>query len=258
MIPKIIHYTWFSVEPIPEKVISCIESWKNHLHDYKFKLWDMEAIREIDSIYFKEALSEKKWAFAADYVRLYAIYHEGGIYLDTDVSIFKSFDLLLQHDAFIGKENSIHFEGGFSSQYLTSHCFGAVKNHPFIKKCLDYYENRHFITSSQVDLPQPLKNNLIILPYVQAEIARQFGYNWKPKMQDIQKCESGLIVYPSLFFDPINKSKSSYCKHLAMGGWRVDRPFEPEYNLKYKIEWRFIHFLSKFLYKIGYVILRIE
>ena len=32
-------------------------------------------------------MAAKKYAFAADYVRLYALYTEGGIYLDTDVLV---------------------------------------------------------------------------------------------------------------------------------------------------------------------------
>jgi len=172
MIPKIIHYTWFSGEPFPEKIQVCIDSWKEHLPDYELRLWDMEAIKSIDSMFLREALAEKKWAYAADYVRLYAVYHEGGIYLDTDVMVYRSFDDLLGERAFIGKENSVHFEGGFTAQYLSSHCFGAEKGHPFVKDCLDYFEDRHFVTSANVKLPQPLRYNFVLLPYIQAEIAR--------------------------------------------------------------------------------------
>ena len=259
VIPKIIHYTWFSGDSFPTEIQNCLDSWKKHLPDYEMKLWDMEAIKDIDSIFLKEALSEKKWAYAADYVRLYAIYHEGGIYLDTDVYVYQSFNLLLQHEAFIGKENSIHFEGGFSSQYLTSHCFGAIKHHPFIKSCLNYFDNRHFITSAHSDLPHPLKYNLVLLPYIQAEIARLYGYDWKPKKQSLQYCDSKLVVYPSMAFDPVNVSKfDSYCKHLAVGGWRVDKPCEPTYTLKYKIEWRVIRIFRKMLEKLGYAILKIQ
>ena len=157
MIPKIIHYTWFSGEPFPEEIKTCVDSWEKHLLNYEFRLWNMNAINNIDSIFLKEAISEKKWAYAADFVRLFAIYNEGGIYLDTDVIVYRSFDPVLDQKAFIGKENSIHFEGGFSAQYLTSHCFGAEKGHPFIKKCLDYFERRHFITSNNIELPQPLR-----------------------------------------------------------------------------------------------------
>lgn len=258
MIPKIIHYTWFSGDPFPEKIQSCIDSWKKHLPDYTLKLWDMEAIKDIDSPFLKEALAERKWAYAADFVRLYAIYNEGGLYLDTDVRVYKSFDTFLDKQAFIGKENSIHFEGGFTAQYLSSHCFGAEKHHPFIKSCLDYYKDRHFVTSSNKELPQALRLNIVLLPYIQAEIARQYGYDWKPSNQELQECKSNLYIYPTDYFDPQKVSENSYCKHLAVGGWRIDKPTEPIYNLKYKITWRIIRFMAKILKKMGYTVLKID
>lgn len=258
MIPKIIHYTWFSGEHFPENIQNCINSWKEHLYDYEFKLWDMNAIKGIDSIFLKEALEAKKWAYAADYVRLYAIYNEGGIYLDTDVLVYKSFDSLLDSRAFIGKENSIHIEGGFTAQYLSSHCFGAEKYHPFIKDCLDYFQDRPFVTSSNPKLPQPLKYNLVLLPYIQAEIARLYGYEWKPSVQKLQNCNEGLNIYSEFYFDADKNSKESYCKHLAVGGWRVDKVWEPTYDLKYKITWRFLWIFKWVLKKAGYITIKVE
>ena len=258
MIPKIIHYTWFSGDPFPEKIQNCINSWKEHLSDYEFRLWDMDAIKEIDNIYFKEALQEGVWACAADYVRLYAVYHYGGIYLDTDVLVYKSFDPLLHSKAFIGKESSIHFEGGFTAEYLSSHCYGAEKGHPFMKDGLEYFENRHFIASNNKKLSPQLRYNRVHLPYIQAEIARLYGYDWKPLMQDLQRCKEGLDIYPDCFFDPEKKLDDSYCKHLAVGGWRVDKSWEPTYNFKYKVTWRFLWFFKWVLRRFGYVTMKLE
>jgi len=258
MIPKIIHYTWFSGEPFPENIQNCIDSWREHLSDYEFKLWDMNAIKGIDSVFLKEALQEKKWAYAADYIRLYAIYNEGGIYLDTDVMVYKSFDPLLDSRAFIGKESSIHIEGGFTAQYLSSHCFGAEMNHPFIKDCLDYFQDRHFVTSLNTRLPQSLRYNFVLLPYIQAEIARLYGYDWRPSVKELQKCQFGLIVYPFAFFDPQSQTEESCCYHLALGGWRIDKASEPVYNIKYKISWRLLWIFKWIMKKAGYLILKVD
>ena len=258
MIPKIIHYTWFSGDPFPEKIQNCINSWEKHLSGYEFKLWDMDAIRGIDSVFLKEALTERKWAYAADFVRLYAVYHEGGIYLDTDVFVYKSFDELLSLSAFIGKEDSVHFEGGFTAQYLSSHCFGAEKGHPYIKDCLDYFQDRPFITSQNIKLPIPLRFNFVLLPYIQAEIARQYGYEWRPLLQEKQQCENGLVIYPTSYFDPQDVVPDSYCKHFAVGGWRIDKVPEPVYNLKYKISWRLLWVFKWVLKKAGYITVKLQ
>ncbi len=48
----------------------------------------------------KEAYESKKWGFVPDYARLDIVYNYGGIYLDTDVELIKSFDDLLEQEAF--------------------------------------------------------------------------------------------------------------------------------------------------------------
>ncbi len=259
MIPKIIHYTWFSGDPFPEEIQRCIDSWKKYLGGYEFRLWDYESIKEIDSEFLKEALAAKKWAYAADYVRLYALYNFGGIYLDTDVLIFKNFDSFLNHKAFIGKESYIHFTGSHSAQYLTSHCMGAEKNNLFIKRCLEYFEDRHFILSYNQNLPADLRYNFVLLPYIQAEIAKLFGYDWRPSVQNVQECNDGLIIYPSAYFDNYEDAEKSVCQHLALGSWReIAVKKDYNYSLGYKIKWRIIYMFQWILSKFGYVSMKIE
>ena len=222
MIPKIIHYTWFSGEEMPPIIKECIASWKTFMPDYEYRLWDMDSIRDIDSIYLKEALAVKKWAYAADFVRLYALYHEGGIYLDTDVMVYKSFDDLLQNKVFIGKEDVLH---QLQTEWewallLTSHCMGAIPHTEYIKDCLNYFEDRHFVLSTNEQLPQNLRYNYVILPYIQAVIAKEYGYDWSPRNQAIQYCQNDLVIYSSDYFCGHVFQYNSYCKHLSMGSWR--------------------------------------
>lgn len=219
MIPKIIHYTWFSNDKMPSNTIECINTWKQFMPDYELRLWDMKALQEIDSEYLQEALEAKKWACAADLVRLYAVYHYGGIYMDTDVKVFKSFDPLLHHRVFIGKETSIHIDWE-RAQYLSAHCFGAEKGHPYIKNCLDYFKDIHFKISKIESFPVRMKYNMVFLPYIQSEMAKPYGYDNRPLEQYIQQCKEGIVIYPSRYFDPGKITTESYCKHLALGSWR--------------------------------------
>lgn len=220
MIPKIIHYTWFSNDPFPQMVKDCMSTWKEFLPDYEFVLWDMEKISSINNRFMKEALGKRKWAFAADFVRIYALYHFGGIYIDTDVEVYKSFDSLLDNDAFIGRENSFHLDRRRAVRYLTSHCMGAVKGHPFFKACLEYYNDRPFVLSHEDWLPPVLKFDQTILPFIQMEIAKLQGYEPSDKVKGIQRLTNGLSVYPYQYFDCFEKKAESYCRHLALGGWR--------------------------------------
>ncbi|MDR2406553.1 MAG: mannosyltransferase, partial [Bacteroidales bacterium] len=104
MIPKTIHYCWFSGEEMSPFIRQCMATWKKHLPDYKWRLWDANSFDFSAVPFTAEAYKVKKWAFAADYVRLYALYTEGGIYMDTDVKVMKSFDEFLKYDFFTSHE----------------------------------------------------------------------------------------------------------------------------------------------------------
>lgn len=89
MIPKVIHFCWLSCDKYPSKIRYCINSWKEKLPDYEIRLWDLSRFDIDSSVWCKEAFEMKKYAFAADYIRCYALYKEGGIYLDSDVELLR-------------------------------------------------------------------------------------------------------------------------------------------------------------------------
>ena len=257
MIPKIIHYTWFSHDEMPEKIKRCMASWKRVLPDYEIKHWGMEEIQNIDSDFLREALDAHMWAYAADFVRLWAVYHEGGIYLDTDVEVYKSFDGLLGEHCFIGKESSINFCNEGAYQGLSSHCFGAEKGNEFIGRCLSYFKDRHFVTSKDEWLPKPLRMNIVLLPYIQAAIGRKMGYNWNPSNRSLQRPHESFMVLPSKYLDPwqgrLTNRKDAYILHLAAGGWRDNDGKHRGPSLPERV---FIHFVGKILGRMHYVVMK--
>ena len=106
MIPKIIHYCWFGHGPKPELIQRCMASWKKYLPEYKLKEWNEEDF-DVNCIpYVKEAYKQRRWAFVSDYVRLYALYHDGGIYMDTDEEVLNPIDRFLSLAAFSGYQNA--------------------------------------------------------------------------------------------------------------------------------------------------------
>lgn len=101
---KILHYCWFGGNPLPESAKRYMESWKRFCPDYEIKCWD-ESNFDVNSVPFvAQAYAAKKWAFVSDYVRLYALYHEGGLYVDTDVEFVRGIDDLTG-TSFIGFES---------------------------------------------------------------------------------------------------------------------------------------------------------
>lgn len=142
MIPKVIHYCWFGNKDKPQEVVDFINTWKEHLPDYEIKEWNESNFDISLYDYAREAYECKKFAFVSDVCRLYAL-QEGGIYLDTDVEVLKSFDEFLNLDSFVGMESS--------DTYSTA-IIGASPNTCWIKTFLDEYNNIHFKKGDKMDV----------------------------------------------------------------------------------------------------------
>lgn len=125
-----------SNDRIPGDFAGYIATWKRLLPDYEFMLWDCKRFNLANSAWVKEAFDHKKYAFAADYIRLYALYEHGGIYFDTDVEVVRSLDPLLNRPYILGYERNGKIEAGI---------MGAEKQATWLLPCLKYYENRHFV-----------------------------------------------------------------------------------------------------------------
>lgn len=119
------------------------------------------------SAWVSEAFDHKKYAFACDYIRIYAVYNYGGIYMDMDMEVLKRFDDLLDNPTMFAYERPDH-------TWIEAGCFGAEKHNPFLKKCLDRYEGRHFVRKDNsldvLPLPRVMDdvvrdNNLTIKAY---------------------------------------------------------------------------------------------
>ena len=151
-IPKVIHYCWFSGNPIPDYLKKCMESWSEICPDYEIKRWDESNYNVEKNSYMKQAYEECKWGFVPDYARLDILYNYGGFYIDTDVQLVKSLEPLRMQGGFCGVEKwgNVNMGG----------CSGAVKHHPMIKKMLDYRANIQFKyedgTLSYIIAPQGL------------------------------------------------------------------------------------------------------
>ena len=133
MIPKVIHYCWFGNNKKPDLIEKCIESWKKYCPDYEIKEWNEDNF-DINSLsYVKQAYMDKKYAFVSDYVRLYAVYTCGGIYLDTDVLLHNRIDELLNYNCWLASDDVRYIPTGLG--------FGAEKNNKLIKEIMDPYNH---------------------------------------------------------------------------------------------------------------------
>lgn len=206
-IPKIIHYCWFGNGEKPDIVIKCIESWKNKLSDYEVIEWNENNFDINCNKYVRQAYELKKFAFVSDYARVYALYNYGGIYLDTDVEVFKNFDDLLNNDSFWGFEQE---------NYIATSTIGAKKGNKLIKMFLDSYNGKSFLCEdgSYDDL-----TNVAII----TKILKTYGLN---QNGEYQKIDNLATFYPQTYFSPydyINCRKfiteNTYCMHHFYKSW---------------------------------------
>ena len=250
MIPKIIHFCWLSDEPYPTFIEKCFTSWKEQLPDYQIKKWDTSTF-DINSVpYVKEACEERKWAFAADYIRLHAIYTEGGIYLDSDVLVKQSFNPFLDNRCFSAVEfNGIDYEESLLNGIIdkagnlkvdrinVAGCgiqaavIASEKGHPFIADCLSHYKNRHFRNDNGA------LDNKIIAPDVLASVARRYGFKYKDEKQYLQ---TGVLILPSSYIggNVGVTNPSNIAVHCCAASWRKLTIFD---RIKRKIRyWMFV------------------
>ncbi len=209
MIPKIIHYCWLSGDSKPDTVVKCLDSWKQYLPDYQIKCWDANAFKSIDARFAKEAFEHKKWAFVSDYIRLFALYHEGGIYLDSDVQVWDNIDDMLSNEFFSGLETR---DKEHTQIYLEAAIMGAERGNGFIKQCLDLYDSRRFVgENGELDMTP--------IPTILSPILEQYC-GWK--REDItQYLDNGVTVYSTDIIANTNCERTSTVKlyHLNNRSW---------------------------------------
>lgn len=196
MIPKIIHYCWLSGNPVPEELQKCMKSWKEKLPEYDFMLWDFNRFDINSSTWVKEAFNAKKYAFAADYIRLFALYNYGGIYMDMDVEVLKPFDNMLDRKYLLAYEEKNRIEAGI---------MGSEPKAEWLKKSLEYYKDRSFYKKNgEIDnRPLPMILNEII----------------SANFPEMRIMGTDVFTTKSMRTGEINITKNSYTVHHFAGSW---------------------------------------
>lgn len=210
MIPKKIHYCWFGRGNKTHLIRKCIETWRRVMPDYEIKEWNEDNFDINCNEFVRKAYEERKWAFVADVCRFYACYTEGGIYLDTDVEIFRPLDSLLNQEFFAG----IEFQENAPQLRISIDvsAFGCIKGHPFALECLDYYKDKSFY----------LPDGTITGGTVQAVaslLGSKYGFEYR---NEHQRLSNGVNIFPTPYFcNTSNKIENgvTFSLHHFDGSW---------------------------------------
>ena len=213
MIPRKIRYCWFGGNPLPKGVQKYIETWKKFCPNYEIKEWNEQNFDIHRNRYTEEAYQQKKWAFVSDVARIYALYTEGGIYMDTDVEVVKNLDQLLNTRGFLG------FEG---TQWIATNLVGFEAGHETLKKFLDAYDHRSFVkedgTLDQTTNVEELTKLLVDEYHLALNGQKQY-------------LTGGIVIYPTDYFSPydyiqgkLNQTEHTYTIHWFSQSWIGQSP----------------------------------
>ena len=208
MIPKIIHYCWYGRGEKSAAIQMCIESWRKYCPDYVIKEWN-EDNSPMHIRWMRDAYKHRKYAFVADYARFYALYQDGGIYMDTDMLLVRSIDDFLKDNMFIGREDQYNASMGI---------IGMNKGDVFCKNIMDYYDSITFNLVKPPIITRFLTPRLSDYGFIEDDIT--------------QTLTNGLKVYKSDFFYPIHytqefelqdvyryKTPNTFAIHLWNKSW---------------------------------------
>jgi hypothetical protein len=229
MIPKRIFTHWLNDNPsIPEMVRACIETQK--ISGYEHVLVTLDNCYR-GSTYVNECLEAKQWVKASDWLRIWNLYSEGGIYLDGDMAILpgKNFDTLLGHRLFLSKE-----VGG----YWANAALGAEKGHPTLKRYLDRVE--HNFKGSGDDVFSP---GIRCFTDVFWEALRGSSSDRREFFVDQSRSEQeGIFECPVSYFFPFNHitgtvevTPETIVYHHYMKSWKppLDRPIPAKNDFRF-------------------------
>lgn len=211
MIPRILHYIWFGGRPLTPLAEQCLASWHEHMPNWTIMRWD-ESNFDIAAapLYVSQAYDARKFAFVSDYVRLWALEQYGGVYVDTDVKVLKSYEPLRNDTAFIGLEESKAHLPGTCVMGCEPHC-------KWVRDMLALYYDISFI---KPDGSLDLTTNVQRLG--EALVAKGFVTNGKAQYLP----DYGLRIYTHDYFSPITstrvmrKTKNTYSIHFFAESWR--------------------------------------
>mgnify|MGYP003015288602 CR=1 FL=1 len=216
----------------PVEIKVCLDSWKRIIPDYTIRLWNYDDAKQINNKYINEALNAHKWAFAADVVRFYAVYTEGGVYMDSDIFLKKRFDAFIPNKgftAFIEAPNPTLPKFGLQAAF-----FMGYKGNSFCKAMLDYYSNHSFLHPDGTF-------DQTISPFIMAKVAEDKGFIYEDKDQQL---DDDITIFSTKYLSPCNSyphHPEAIGVHRIYGSWRK-RKFGRKLEIKIKHIWNVIKY----------------
>ncbi len=235
MLPKIIHYCWFGGNSLPPLAEQCIASWHKHMPDWEYMRWD-ETNFDIATApkYVRQAYDARKFAFVSDYVRLWALEQYGGLYMDVDFMVYRSFDELMdKYSAFAGYEGS-------KRQPVMQGVIASEPHGAWVKDMLSTYDSREFIlldgspdmTPNTAYFTDRLESQGFIADGKEKDVYVKSISNFKSQVSNFEEPMFFLHVFPVHYFCPVLttgedvRTPETYCEHMGESSWAMNNSWK--------------------------------
>ena len=191
-----IHYVWVGNKEMPDQCKRYLESWDKIKDCEIVKIGnECEAI-SLQSPFLKKAFHTENWCNISNYMRAYAMYYYGGIYMDTDVEVVRDSEVWRSETVNLAMENA----NWLNSHVIISH---KPKNRIF-KTMLDIMDSFSFPNEVALELESG--------PRLITRVMKDLGY----EIDNSGTAHSFLktIIHPHTTFSPHAWNQKHHPKNI--------------------------------------------
>lgn len=208
IIPKIVHRT--VPKDRTELMNRCWDSVLLHTPDWEHMTHEDDGDYEIVGPYLHLC---EKGAFRGDLIRLEALYKYGGIYLDSDIELYRELDPLLKNELFISQEDDV---------YMVNVAIGTFPKNKTILEMIDL--SIDILKSGTFNFPYMIEENkhfngkVAFGPYVAHNIALKYSNTYRLPSKAFYLF-SGRPPENEIDIDILKSDKDVYGRHLYAASW---------------------------------------
>lgn len=218
MIPKKLHYVWIGEGEPPAQDRAYIEGWRKACPGWEIRRWGLEDMKGVNCRFAQETIAAKKWVFASDWLRLWALSNEGGFYLDTDVELKSSLERFCGDSLCMGLN--------------LNHCpqtalIGAEPHHPVIEEMLAEYAKKRFMLAEGCYDETANTDRFY-------KLFRRHGVKLERLTQEHEtEVMPGVRLYPAWLVGRPSDGKENVAHHHGKGTWLTPYKRKAIYELPF-------------------------
>lgn len=240
-IPKIIHFIWLGPKNFPISSIKNVRTWVKTHHDWEIIFWTdrkrpppcsemvVKYVQDFNFIKIKDDYEKAtNWGEKSDILRYEILFQIGGVYLDHEASCVRSIDPLVKAYDFFAEVCAPYTKIDGMATSLANGVIGAKKNHPILRKALDYVTIKKEIADKKY--PENTENDIRLRVINSSYISLTHAVN-----DMIDKDNNIDIVLPEVFLAGHVDQKPVFISQYCAATWiHTDKDSKSLKNIRKK------------------------